>query len=284
MAGEHSLLPALLIVFREVIEAGLIVGIVLVATRGIVGRGRVVTLGVVAGVAGACLLAAFAGEVGAMFAGSGQELFQAAVLLAAVVMLIWHNATMAKHGREMSRDLRALGAEIGEGSRPLAALGVVVAVAVLREGAEIVLFLYGIAAGGDASAASMLTGGLLGLACGAGVAWLMYRGLLAIPAHRLLSVTGWLIVLLAAGMAATAVGFLQQAGYLAVLDRPLWDTSGVLDEGSIAGRVAHALVGYTDQPDGLQLLAWLATILVARVSARPKRAVSSARQPAEARR
>ena len=277
------MLAALLIVFREVIEAGLIVGIVLVATRGVPGRGRMVAAGVAAGAAGACLLAAFAGQLGALFEGSGQELFQAGVLLAAVLMLIWHNATMARHGREMTRELRALGAEIGAGQRPLGALGVVVAVAVLREGSEIVLFLYGVAAGGDTSAGAMLTGGMLGLGAGALVAWALYRGLLAIPAHRLLSVTGWLIVLLAAGMAATAIGFLQQAGYLAALDRPLWDSSLLLDESSLAGRAAHALVGYTDQPDGMQLAAWLVTVLVARASARPG-AFSFARRPAAMRR
>jgi high-affinity iron transporter len=114
----------------------------------------------------------------------------------------------------------------------------------------------------------MLIGGALGLLGGVAVAWLIYRGLLVIPASRLLSVTGWLIVLLAAGMASQAVAFLQQAGYLAFLDTPLWSTRAILSDGSIAGRAAHALVGYTDQPNGLQLLAWLATILVARLLAR----------------
>jgi high-affinity iron transporter len=88
----------------------------------------------------------------------------------------------------------------------------------------------------------------------------MYFGLLRIPAHRLFSVTSWLITLLAAGMASQAALFLQNAGYLQFWMMPLWDTSWLLTDDAIAGRVLHTLVGYTDQPDGLQLAAYLATI------------------------
>lgn len=252
------MLAALVIVFREVIEAGLIVGIVLAATRGVAGRGRIVAAGVGGGVLGACLLAAFAGRLSELFAGAGQEAFNAAVLLAAVVMLTWHNVWMAGHGRTMARELRAAGTAVATGERPPAALAVVVGIAVLREGSEVVLFLYGVLAGGT-SAAALAAGGALGVAAGAAVAAMMYYGLLAIPAARLFQATGWLITLLAAGMAATAVAFLQQGGFAQVLQASLWDTSFLLADGSIPGRLAHALVGYTDQPDGLQVLAWVAT-------------------------
>ncbi len=253
------MLAALVIVFREVIEAGLIAGIVLAATRGVAGRGRMVAAGIAGGVLGACVLAAFAGRLGALFAGAGQELFNAAVLLAAVVMLAWHNVWMASHGREMARNLRAVGARVVSGERPPAALAVVVGIAVLREGAEVVLFLYGVISSGGVTSASVAMGGALGMLAGVAVAALMYAGLLAIPAARLFQATGWLITLLAAGMAAQAIAFLQQGGFAQLWQTPLWDTSGVLAEGSIPGRLAHTLVGYTDQPDGLQLVAWLLT-------------------------
>ena len=115
---------ALLIVFREVIEAGLIVGIVLAATTGVPGRARAVAGGVIAGVLGACLVAAFAGEIANLFQGSGQELFNAAILLLAVAMLTWHNVWMASHGREMARELKAAGHKVRTGERTLTALSV----------------------------------------------------------------------------------------------------------------------------------------------------------------
>ncbi|MBX5453980.1 MAG: FTR1 family protein [Acidobacteriia bacterium] len=266
------MLGAAVITFREVIEAGLIVGIVLAASHGVVGRGRVVSAGIALGVLGAALLAAFADQLNAAFVGSGQELFQAAILLAAVVMLAWHNIWMASHGRAMAREMRALGTDVSEGRRPVRMLGMVVGIAVLREGSEVVLFLYGIAAAGGVSGLGILGGGVIGLAGGVLVAALMYRGLLAIPAGRLFAVTGWLITLLAAGMASQAVVFLQQGGYAAILAEPLWDTRWLLAEDSILGRLAHTLVGYTDQPDGLQLLAYGATILAITMLARTVRA------------
>ena len=255
------MLASLLIVFREVIEAGLIVGIVLAATNGVARRGIWVAGGVGAGVLGACLVAAFAEQLGAMFEGAGQELFNAAILAFAVLMLTWHNVWMAGHGRQMAREMREMGALVSAGQRTLAALAVVVGVAVLREGSEVVLFLYGIAAQGGMSKAAMLAGGGLGLAAGAVVSALLYFGLLAIPAHRLFSVTSWLITLLAAGMASQAVLFLQQGGYFEVLTSTVWDTSWLLPESSIVGRLLHTLIGYSDAPNGAQLVVYVATVV-----------------------
>jgi high-affinity iron transporter len=254
------MLASLVIVFREAIEAGLIVGIVLAATRGVPRRGRWVACGIAGGVLGACLVAAFAGELGALFNGSGQELFNAAVLLVAVGMLTWHNAWMASHGRELAREVRAVGTAVAEGDRPLTALAVVVGVAVLREGSEVVLFLYGILAAGGTTVTAMLAGGLLGIALGAAMSALIYLGLLAVPAHRLFAVTTGLITLLAAGLAAQAVFFLQQADYFAGLATPLWDTSWLLSDDSVPGRLLHTLIGYTATPDGAQLLAYAGVI------------------------
>jgi high-affinity iron transporter len=279
------MLSSLIIVFREVIEAGLIVGIVLAATQGVSRRGLWVTAGIAGGIAGACLVAAFAGELANLFEGSGQELFNATVLFLAVGMLTWHNVWMAGHGREMAREMRAMGAEVSAGRRTLAAMAIVVGVAVLREGSEVVLFLYGIAAQGGTTTASMLAGGTLGLAAGAAVSALMYFGLLTIPAHRLFAVTGWLITLLAAGMASQGVLFLQNAGYLQFGMMPLWDTSWLLSDDSIAGRLLHTLIGYTDQPDAVQLAAYALTIAVIvtlmRLINPPRRAPVAAVAPAE---
>src|SRR5512139_3908764 len=198
------MLAALIIVFREVFEAGLIVGIVLAVTRMVPHRHRWIAGGVLAGAAGACLVAAFAGALSQLFEGMGQELFNAAVLGIAVVMLTWHNVWMARHGRQLASEMRAVGEAVVTGSRSLAGLAVVVGVAVLREGVEVVLFLYGIAASEGGSSIGILTGGVAGLALGGLVCVLTYLGLLTIPNRYLFSVTNVMIALLAAGMAAQA--------------------------------------------------------------------------------
>src|SRR5437868_5222471 len=102
------MLAAALIVFREVLEAGLIVGIVLVATEGVRGRGRWIAGGIGAGLLGAGLVALFAEKLSNAFSGSGQDVFNATILVAAVLMLSWHILWMSRHARELTSDMKAL--------------------------------------------------------------------------------------------------------------------------------------------------------------------------------
>jgi len=255
-------LAALIIVFREVFEAGLIVGIVLAVTGSVPHRNRWIGGGVLAGVLAACVVAAFAGALSQLFAGMGQELFNAGILAIAVIMLTWHNVWMAHHGREMAGEMRAAGQAVVDGSKSLLALAGVVGVAVLREGSEVALFLYGVVASDGGSGASLALGGFIGLLLGAGVCLLTYFGLMRIPQRALFTTTTVLITLLAAGMAAQAVAFLERADWLTSLDTVVWDSTWLLSEASIPGRALHTLIGYTDQPTEMQLVVYLAVLLV----------------------
>ncbi len=257
-----SMLPSLIIVFREVFEAGLIIGIVMAVTTGVAGRGRWIAGGVAAGVLGACVVALFTSGLSQLFEGSGQELFNASILGFAVVMLSWHNVWMSRHGRELATEMRAAGQAVVEGSKSLAALALVVMVAVLREGSEVVLFLYGVAAAQGGANSGMLVGGLVGVVLGAAVCFLTYRGLVTIPTRYLFAVTSTLIALLAAGMAAQAVAFLEQADILTALDQTVWDTSWILRDGSFLGRALHTLIGYVDQPTAMQVIVYAATLAI----------------------
>jgi high-affinity iron transporter len=255
-------LAALIIVFREVFEAGLIIGIVLAVTGSVPHRNRWIGGGVLAGTLAACLVAAFAGALSQLFSGMGQELFNAAILGVAVIMLTWHNVWMARHGREIAGEMRAVGQAVADGTKSLLALAVVVGVAVLREGSEVALFLYGVAASGGGSALSLALGGIIGLALGGAVCLLTYFGLMRIPPRALFATTTVLITLLAAGMAAQAVAFLERANWLNSLDTVAWDSTWLLSEKSIPGRAMHTLIGYTDQPTEMQLLVYVAVLLV----------------------
>jgi high-affinity iron transporter len=257
------MLAALIIVFREVLEAGIIVGIMLAVTRGIAHRGWWIGGGVAAGVLGACVAAVFAGALAAAFEGYGQEYFNAAILIVAVVMLTWHNVWMAHHGRELAAEMRAAGEAVASGAKSLAGLAVVVAVAVLREGFEAVLFLYGVVAASDpGSGLALVAGGAVGLLLGAAISALTYFGLLSIPSRYLFQVTTIMLAFLAAGMAAQAVAFLQDANALSALGAVLWDSSWLLSDHSMFGRALHTLVGYSDRPTALQLLVYLATLAI----------------------
>jgi high-affinity iron transporter len=153
---------------------------------------------------------------------------------------------------------------------------IVVAIAVLREGSEVVLFLFAQAAGG--SGWLEVAGGLaLGIAGGCVTGLALYFGLLRIPIRHFFTVTNWLLLLLAAGMASQAARFLVQADFLPALGPKLWDSSALLSDRSILGQTLHALVGYDARPAGIQVLFYIVTgALIAigmRVWGKPKGAL-----------
>lgn len=251
-----------LIVFREVLEAALIVGIVSAATRGIAGRARFILAGLALGVVGSLAVAGGAGVISQLAEGMGQELFNASILGIAVVMLAWHNIWMSVHGKEMATHAKKLGADVRAGAKALSVVLVVIAVAVLREGSETVLFLYGVAISGDASARTMIAGGIVGLLGGVAVGWMLFAGLLRIPLRHFFTATSILVLLLAAGMASQAARFLIQANVLPSLGTPVWDTSAVVSNSSMMGKVLQGLVGYDAQPAGMQIAFFLTAVVL----------------------
>lgn len=271
------MLAAAIIAFREVLEAALIVGIVMATLKGVPGRGRVVASGILLGVIGAGIVALLADKIAASASGSGQEILNAVILFAAVGMLAWHNAWMSSHGRALAAEFSALGHAVSAGTRPLHAVTIVVALAVLREGSELVLFLYGLAVSSQGPA-GILSGSLLGIGVGALAGYGIYAGLLSVPMRHLFSVTGALILLLAAGMAAQGANFLVQADLLPALGQSVWDTSRLLSDNSLLGRLLHALIGYVARPSGIQIIFYAATILLITLLSRFAQAAIGSKQ------
>lgn len=248
------------IVFREVLEAALVIGIVMAATQGLPRRNLWLALGITLGGAAAVLVAVFAGVLAEAAAGMGQELFNSIVLFLAVIMLGWHNIWMSRQGAAIGREVADIGAAVRAAQRPMSALSVVVGLAVLREGSEVVLFLYGIAASQATDAAAMLTGGAIGIGLGVLSGALIYFGLVRFAGRYLFMITSGLILFLAAGMAAQAAKFLSQAGYLPTLGHAIWNSSHLVSDRGVVGNLLHVLIGYTARPDGIELVFYLITL------------------------
>ncbi len=218
------MLATAIVVFREVLEASLLVGIVAAATRAVPGRNAWLAAGIGAGLAGAAIVALFTERIAELASGIGQELFNAAILGLAVIMLAWHNIWMSAHGATLAAEAKRVGGAIRDGRSECSVLLIVVGVAVLREGSETVLFLYGIAAA-NGLGSGMLVGGLIGLVAGVAAGYSLYAGLVRLPMRWIFAATGLLVLFLAAGMASQAARFLIQADLLPSLAAPLWDTS-----------------------------------------------------------
>ena len=256
-----------LIVFRESLEAALLIGIMAAATRGLSKRNLWIVIGVTAGLVGSFIVAGLTEYIAQLANGSGQELFNAAILGIAVVMIGWHNIWMASHGAEMANKAKQVGADIRDGAQELSAIAIVVALAVLREGSETVLFLQGIVSSDQGQAATILMCGIFGLIAGIVMGFVIYAGLIRIPIRKLFSVTGGLLLLVAAGLAGQMARFLIQGDWLPSLASPLWDSTSILPINSALGSTLHILIGYESRPSGTQVLFYIVTLVCIAVAA-----------------
>src|ERR1700722_17094380 len=132
------MLSTAIIIFREILEIAMIVGIVLAATRGVPGRAMWIFGGFAAGCAGAGLVAVFARTISASLSGMGQEFFNALILFTAAGFIGWTALWVRKNARVMTAQLRQAGRDVVEGKAPLYSLALIIGLALLREGSEIV--------------------------------------------------------------------------------------------------------------------------------------------------
>jgi high-affinity iron transporter len=268
------------IVFREILEIALILGIVMAATRGMQKRGLIAISGLCIGALGAGIIAFFTEQISQAIEGTGQEIFNACVLFTAVAFLGWTVLWMKRHARDMVKNINAIGQDVLAGRKSLYVLVGVIALATFREGAEIVLFSYGMLASGAFSFMSFLAGFALGAISGTIVGALLYFGLLKTFKRHLFTVTSWMLIVLTAGMASQGASFLIAAGILPELGSQIWDTSAYLSTDSFVGETLKILAGYSARPSGMELLfygATLTTLSIAYVIAgRPAKARAQA--------
>lgn len=250
------------VVFREIIEIALIVGVVMAATRGLPGQMRLICSGLGLGVLGSVIIAFFTERISQAVDGMGQEIFNAIIMFTAVAFLSWTVVWMKTHGRKLAQTIHETGQQVLEGNKSVYILLGVVALATFREGAEIVLFSYGMIASNAYTASSVFLGGLIGAIGGAVVGAMFYFGLLKTAQKHLFTVTSWLLIVLTAGMAAQGANFLIAAGVLPELHPQLWDSSALLSASSFLGEMMKVLVGYTPRPTGMEFLFYAVVLLV----------------------
>jgi len=250
------MISSFIIVFREMLEMALVLGVLLAATEGITSSRRWIGIGSGIGLLGAVIVALLMEELENAMQGDGEFLFNAGILVLASVMIGWTVIWMRQHGREMAARMKSVGQSVIEGSLPHTALLIVSFAAVMREGSEAVFFLFGFAQSG-VETVNLFAGGMAGMAMGAVVGFVVYRGLVHIPLKYLFQVTGWLLMLLAAGMASQAAWNLIVIDMLPPIIESLWNSSAWLSQESVVGELLHVLVGYDDNPSGMQLLVFV---------------------------
>ena len=249
-----------IIVFREVLEIALVVGVLLAATRGVVQRNKWVWVGMVAGIVGSLVVAFFAEAISNAMEGMGQEVFNATVLFLAALLIGWTVVWMRRHAKVIVQEIKNVSRAVVEGVKPLYSLAVVIALTVLRDGSETVMFTYGSLATGE-NALNLVMGSLLGIVTGTAVGVALYYGILRISPGKIFGATSWMLMFLAAGMVSQAVGFLSSAGVVPEIIYPVWDTSWIIPNSSFIGTILNTLVGYTDRPSAMQLIGYVLTFV-----------------------
>jgi high-affinity iron transporter len=254
-----------LIILREGFEASLIVAIVLAYLRSI---GRLDLRGTIwTGVALAAAIALGAGlvlnTVVDGLEGAARNRTFAVICIAAAAVLVWMVFWMRRQSMHIKGELQhAVDTALHEG-RAARALFLVAFFAVLREGIETALFM--VAAATDARTSDVFVGGGLGLVGAALLGMAIYHGGRWVPMRQFFRVTGLLVILFAAGLAAKAVLFLQQplGLHLGSMDLAFYDVTSVhwLTNSSEVGKFLSGIFGWDPRPSIEQVLAWLALAL-----------------------
>lgn len=255
------MVASFIISFREFLEIAIIITIILAATRGVRGRTRWIGVGILGGIIGSAVVAAFAGSISNAMEGMGQEVFNAIILSVAVVMIVWTVVWMQSHGRAIAQKMKSVGKSVADGETPLYSLAVVVSLAMWREGAEIVLFMSGIISSSQESMLAIMSGGVAGALLAISIGVLLYFGLIKLSSKHLFSVTGGLLILLACGMSAQVASYLNAADIIPALGAT-WDSGWLLSQNSVAGKILHAMLGYSERPSVIQLIFYGSTLLI----------------------
>ncbi len=249
---------ALFVVWRESLEAFLIAGILYAWLKGnddtCKGR-RALFIGLAAGVGLALLLGWALLTVQDELSGNALEAFQIGTLLVAAGLITQMVLWMRKNGRHMKARLHADLSAAAEKSG-FVGVAVVAALAVAREGAETVIFLYGMSQEGDYGA--LIGGALAGFAGAAATAWLAAKSLARLNIGLLLRLSSILLLVLASALLVMAVDRLIGSGWLPALVDPVWDSSRLIDDTTKGGKLLADFSGYRARPALSVLLAYLA--------------------------
>ena len=269
-----------IIVFRESLEVAIFVSIVLAAAAGVRRQFLWISGGILVGILGAISFALFGQTVSNWVDGIGQDLLVIAILLLAISALIWHYLWIAKHSKTMIVEAKKLGKMVREGSEKPWALTLVIALAVLREGGETVLFVSGAIASTQAQGTyftnlEMILNAAVGLIGGIAIGILIYKSISIFKARYIFSITNILIAFLAAAMGGEIGLILSKIGLLPTGSNPIWDTSNLIETDSIVGKILHSVIGYDANPSAAQLGAYLFVLMVFFISARMVKATAA---------
>lgn len=253
------------VTLREAFEAALLVGIVYSYLDRVGARAQYhwVTLGALLGLVASVLAGVAVGFLSGPLLDFGPDVVAAVVIFAAVALITWHGWWMRQHARAVKGDVQRR-IDAARATQRLWIVGLVAFTGVFREGAETVLFLWGLMSQTSIGGWSGVTGGVLGVITAALLGWAVFRSGRRLSLPRFFAITSVLLVIVAAGLFSTGVGKLIGLGFIPAGD-VLWDTSSVLDDQSVIGSFLSGLIGYRARPTAPEIIGYVVYLVGAGV-------------------
>ncbi len=261
-----------IVVFRECLEIALLLGVIMAATKPIQNSKTYILIGTIIGVVCASIFALSARSITSSLGELGDEIFDASIILLTSIIISWTVVWMQGYTKKVRKNLNKLSDEITTGTTSKFMLVAVVATAILREAAEIILFVYSISSADNISGHDYIIGLGVGAASGLAVGTIIYQGLIKYVGKYIFKISTLLLILIAAGLSAEAAGILTSSGLVETFNDQLWDTSWFVSNSSIAGKILNITTGYDSRPNGLQIIFYCTTIIstVAMIKVRSK--------------
>lgn len=262
------MLPSYLLSLREGLEAALIIGIVFGALQKI--RRNDLTpalwLGTLAALGVSILTAVILTLFGLSLEETAEQIYEGVTMLLAAGVLTWMIFWMSNQAKNIKSNLEneVNKAAVTTGKR---AIFWVAFLAVVREGVELALFITAAFFAGsqeNLSSNTMLT--LTGVVLGLGTAVLLGWSLLAATARlnlrRFFQVTGYLLILFAAGLVAHGIHEFNEIGWIPSIIEHVWDVNAFVNESSVFGEMLKTLFGYNGNPSLTEIIGYLVYLAV----------------------
>ncbi len=245
------LLNSVIIVLREVLEAALIFSILLALSKQSKIHCTWIIWSLLIGVFGAVVYGINIPLISEWFDGVGQEVVNAMMQYAVYIMLLFYIVILLLY---VSKP------ETGKQKLLIVMMVLITSIAMIREGAEILLYFFSVTRSVNHYAAVMM-GMIIGASIGISIGFLFYYLLLNIREKWSMIIGLGLLILVSSGMISQATLLMIQADWLPA-QMPLWNTSDFLSEKSVLGQLLYALVGYEATPTALQASMYLGGLIL----------------------
>lgn len=266
------MLPTYLLSLREGLEAALIIGILLGALSKIrrTDLSTTVWLGTLSAIGVSILTAVLLTSFGMSLKDPAEAIFEGITMLIAAGILTWMIFWMGKQARFLKSELEA-GMNKAVASAGKSPVFWLVFIAVVREGVELALFITAAffvsnQSGLTSDIIQTLVGTILGVGTAALLSWTLFASTVRLDLRRFFQVTGFLLILFAAGLIAHGVHEFNEVGWIPSVIEHVWNVDTIISEASLLGQLLKTLFGYSSSPSLTEMIAYFVYIVVVTVA------------------